>query len=397
MNETTGKGKHGRVLSPSMFPGWIGRYVSAMEGTRFPASFHALTGIFVLTVTVGRRARLQRDGYVLWPPMSILLLGHSGVGKSASLTLGRDMLSHVVQLDERPAFILEHALEYTPSSLIQEWRDKQEDLALSYLEGAVTANELKAILKERTGNENASQFLIEACEHRDLTSKTVSRGTRTVKGVTVAFAFCSSLPYLRQSLTADEFGGGLMHRFLIAHEVKKAPIESASPDPETLARLAAELRDIWQGSPEEMVLGKDGVAALRRCRDRGEDRKYTNGHLSGYWNRYDAIVAKIALAFALADEVKVISAAHVDGAAEFLDDFLYPPMEALVHELSHGQRERRLIDLADDLSLSGETGVPRGEFLRRLPGTTMRARHEALSLMEELGLARGTSTTVYRR
>lgn len=397
MLEVSGRDRVGRELTASHFPGWIRRYIEVHSGTRFPLSYHALVGTFILTSAVGRRAQLPRDGYSLWPPTSILLLGHSGVGKSASLLLGREILAQAIDPTSRPTFIIDHALEYTPSSLIQEWRDRQDEMALECLEGIVTANELKAILKERTGNENASQFLIEACEHKDLTSKTVSRGTRTVHNLTVAFAFCSSLHYLRQSLTADEFGGGLMHRFLIAHEWKKAPIKGWSLDLGARSALAHDLTRIARDTPAVMSVDPLADSLLSRARELAEEKEYTSSHLSGFWNRFDAIIAKLALAFALADESRTILPDHVTQAREVIEGFLYPPMAALVDELSHGHRERRLFDLADNLALSGSRGVPLPRFLRDLPGANYRAKQEALATMEGLGLCKVRDGVVYRR
>lgn len=374
-------------VDPETFSGWLADYVKVGSRTRFPVSFQALSGVFALSSIVGRKCGLRRSGYTLWPPTSILLLGHSGVGKSASLMIARSVVEAGVDGVDRPEFLINHAFEQTTSGLHARWAQHQADRGLGFLEGISTANELKSILARRTGTENASQFLIEACEHKNLTTFTLGRGECTVKNMTIAFGFCSPVHYLRSAVSIDDFGGGLMHRFLIAHETQKQEVEEGEVRGEDVMSLALRARSLWEDAPLYAEVDPAAENRLNAIRNSSEHRKYSSVHLSGFWNRYDAIVAKVGLIFAISDGEFRVKVEHVDRAELFLRRSLYPPVEELVQELSHGPRERALYDIGDDLYMAGDDGLPISEVLRRLPGTSMRSKNEALELMKTLGIA----------
>lgn len=364
--------------------GWLKDYVDATAGTRFPPSFNTLVGIFALSAVVGRKACVRRNGFRLFPPTSIILLGHSGVGKSKSLSIGKTVVA--MAAEDRPGFFISTAASFTMRGLMENWRTLQDKDDVGVLEGIVTVNEASAILTSKTGTETMAQWLIELLEHEDIEDFTSSKGHSLIKNVTVALGLCSTVDYLRKAISVDQFAGGLMHRFLVAHEVRRPDIEESPPPLETLSALATELRSIRDRVGEYMSISRDAEDMLRRIGRLAEKKDMRTVYLSGFWNRFSAVVAKVACVFALSDGEDEIAKGHVERAEILLRNFLYGPLEALVLEMSFGPRQQALFQRADELFYCGESGMLRSDFEKRLPSTSARASSEMMLFLETTGM-----------
>lgn len=377
MIETTG--------DPSgLVTGWLKRYLEITKGTRFPASFHLLCGIFALSSTMGRKACIRRGGFRLFPPTSIFLLGSSGVGKSKALQTARMLVRMVAE--DRPGFSILHASSFTTRGLMEAWGRAQADSGLGYLEGIVTVNEASAILTAKTGTETMAQWIIDLLEHENIEDWTGKGGHAIVKNVTVALGICSTVDYLRKAITVDQFAGGLMHRFLIAHETTRPDVDERPILNEEIHELADGLRAIVTDPPEYMQVSKEADILIAAFGRQAERRNISSAYLSGFWNRYSMMLARVGGIFALSDGGFCIERKHIEAADLFLKRFIYPPLEAFVIEMSYGGKQQALFRLADELFLAGEKGLSEQEFKRKMPTTSGRTAQEMLDFLISLGV-----------
>lgn len=387
MIETTG--------DPSAFAnGWLKEYMDTTRCLRFPPSYQFLCGLFALSAVVGRRASLRVGGFRLFPPLSIILMGSSGVGKSKSLEVARGVVRQAAE--DREGFVVLHASHFTSRGLMDRWMAEQNRSGLSYLEGIVTVNEASAILTEKTGTETMAQWLIDLLEHGDVEDVTGVRGHSIVKNATVALGLCSTVEYMRKAIKVEQFAGGFMHRFLIAHELRRPSTEGGSLDHQALAMLGESLRAIREEAPEEMEVSKEAAVFIDMTARKAEDRSLTSAYMTGFWNRFGVMVAKVGGLLAISDGDWVLRRGHCEAAEAFIRRFIYPPLDALVAEMSYGPKQAALFRLADDLYLAGEGGIDRAKFERGIPGTSLRQISEAMEFLKRMGLIHERAARVWR-
>lgn len=397
--ETTGIDNHSEFTV-----GWLNRYCEAVSHTRFPPSFHVLCGLFALSSIVGRRARIVRPSYTLYPPISILLLGLSGVGKSQSLKLARRVieLACSCDLEFKARFHCLHAHKFSPRGLMDYWAKWQAEQASDGnatppIEGTVTVNELSAILTSTTGNENAAQWIIDVLEHDEISAFTGYRGRTLVHDVTVAFGMCAPLDELRETVTVRQFANGFMHRFLVAHETKKPEhMDESRVDFRALNDLAIEAFEIRDAAPDTLIFDAGADALLRAQANRAEGKSYTTVYLSGFWNRFEGMCAKVAGVRALSDHRSIVTAEDVKAARLLIEERLYPPLATLVDELSMGRKMADIFRIADDLYFAGPDGMEALTLKRKIPATTIRAQADLISLIKKFGLLYERKGRFYR-
>lgn len=381
MIESTG------LRNPSQYVnGWVGDYLNAVEATRFPLSFHFLAGLWALTSLVGRKGRLRRPGFDLYPPLSIMLLGDSGVGKSSTMNLA---LRGIIQpaSKNRQGFFCPDSPRITERGLIGPW-DKAQKHGIQRIEGAYGFPEAKSLLGKRVGAESIMQFLIDCLDHGSKYDSTGVYGEIPLKNITIALCVCSTLDPLRESVSPGEFvDGGFVHRFLVAHEIRR-PQDTVEGlvDEGVLSTLAHRAAGIANRVPEELTISDSAVKLLNTFREQSEDRSYDVSSLAGFWNRLSTMAAKLGMAFAISEESWEVSKAHVEKAEKFLRGHIYPPLRALVLELSYDKGTRRIFKVSEDLFYAKEKGIPLTEVNSRLGAGGLKQAQERLSLMRDLGL-----------
>lgn len=374
-----------RVFAPE--GSWLDRYCTAMAVTRFPTSYQLSCGLFALTTVVGRRARMRRGGYQLYPPLSVILLGTSGVGKSRSMSGARKVIEAALEGTDIP-FLVDHSWKWTPSGLIEQWakwqrRGKPGEHAP--LEGAYTTDELGALLERSTGTENAPRFFINVLEHDGFTDTTRGRGRVEIKRVGVGFGLCATLKDLRASVPAHLFASGLMHRFLITHERVRPETDESDLDDGALYALGQEALQIRDDAPEDMLMEEGVDQYLRQLQNRAEQRKCSSD-LQGFWNRFSPWCLKLGMARAISDSRWAVSRDDVVAGEDLMLRFVYNPLERLVEELAAGPRMAKLYELQEDLHCAGRGGLPRVTVLRKMATGDKRQTEDALGQLLSLEL-----------
>lgn len=384
-------------------PGWLGRYVEwASGGNNFPLSFHLLSGLFALSTVMGRKAQVPFHGDTLRLPQSVLLLGPSAVGKSQTLYRAGRLIRDAVHepwnnalgmYNLRPGFVYSEQ-GFTPRGLMNSWSRTQAQQEVDYLEGAHIETEMAKIVTQRKGAENMNTWIISVLEHRDLEDFTGMYGHVRIPNISLAFGFASTMAYLRKALDVDEFSGGLMHRFLIAHETE--PRGLVAPQQGDYEALVEELRQLHASAPEVLGASKHALSHLGRLER--VRRTFSTHQLSGFWGRFSMLTGKIAGAMAIASGSGEISKDHVLLASDLLRNHLAPVLEGIVEQLAAPPDQKLMFDLQESLESTGPKGWAAKQLIRKSGKTSQRGQEELLTNMVDMGFAfRGKNGRFYAR
>ena len=386
--------------SKEFAPGWLGDYVSVCGRNRIPQSFHLLSGLCGLGTVVGRTASVHRSSFTLFPPQSILLLGNSGVGKSQALRMMKTVIvratTPMANFPPRPAFYLGSGT-LTPRGLMQDWLEMQSVDQTDVLEGIHIEGEIANLIQARKGTENLTTWMIQVLEHDVVEDRTGTYGIVKIGGVTACFALGSTLEYLRKSISADEFAGGFMHRFLVGYEEEQDYGKTEiSPKDDEMDFLALELRKIHAGAPKNLSISSGAEKHLDLLHNR--QTFYSNHYLSGFWNRYDGLVLKVAQLFTLAQRKTTVSREDVRLADRLFSEHLYEPLAGIIDQVSSSREHKHLLAVSDSLKSAGPKGWNTDTLINKLGlGGSWKAT-DAIRYMEEAGLIfrKGTSRWVGR-
>ena len=271
---------------------------------------------------------------------------------------------------------------FTP---IMGFRDEQGRSGLDCAEGAVTVDEASAVFTSRVGTETMDEFIIKAHERKDIETITQRDGELVVRNFTAGMAFGSTVGKIRRSMNAEAFGGGLMHRFLIAHELQMRPIDASDVDPLLMASLAQEALEIRHRAPDEMGIAPDAKRKLKMIAAIGQDKALKNEEMSGFFNRQYAISAQLAITIALSEHRTRIEYKDIDEAYS-LTNALVVPLVELVRELRFGTQQQVLFQLAEVVYHLGEEGMDFTDFKQSIPATNSRSLKDAIQFLKELNL-----------
>ena len=290
----------------------------------------------------------------------------------------------------RPGFTISQG-GFTIRGLMNEWLRVAaggQQMGEMALEGTAIENELGNVVKERTGAESITTWIIQALEHDTIEDTTGLYGHQIIQNVTISFLFCSTLQYVRKSLSADEFAGGFMHRFMIAYETENDPmVLEKIPSLSEKADLVSELQAIRKSAPESLTV--DRSASSRLDSIRRQPRHYGNAKLAGFYNRLEGITLKLGMLMALGDARKTVTLADVELAYELLIEHFAPSLEGILDQLDASQEKKALLDLADSLYSTGPAGWSFEHFLHKLGTANKRRQSEVFAglISMELGFA----------
>jgi len=331
-------------------------------------------------------------GDLVWLPQSVLLLGPSAVGKSQSLyragrvirAAAHEPWNNALGMHQMwPGFTYSEQ-GFTPRGLMNAWQRLQAAHEVEFLEGAHIETEMAKVVTQRKGSEITSTWLISVLEHRDLEDFTGMYGHCRIPNVTIGFGFASTMAYLRKALDVDEFAGGLMHRFLIAHESE--PRHSIQPNVnEDFEALVEELRQLRRQAPQQLVFSPKAKSHMNRIE---KQRRFYNTHqLSGFWGRFSLLVGKLAGIRAIAQGSGTIERQDVLASAELLRIHMAPVLEGIVEQLGAAPEQKLMFDLQESLESTGPKGWSQAQLIRKSGKTSQRGQEELLNSIVSMGFA----------
>ena len=367
--------------------GWLMEYCEQAGKTRFPWSYHVMCSLFTLGAIVGRKACLRRNEGTTYPPIGLMLLGESGVGKSCSFGIAVNVIK--LATHDLPGYRVDTDYSDTIRGIMNIWEDTQARHQVNYLEGVLVMNELSAFLTNRVGTEIAGQWIIEMCENNaKVSTKTGGNGETAVENPRIGFGFASTLAYLRDACSGAHFAGGFMWRFLIAHEPRIMIDENRDGrvGEEACEQLAADAREIRDDAPDEMKLHPGAAAKLKSYRQNEESQYYPSSYLSGFWNRFEMNIAKVALLLALGDRRDEIVIDDIVRGHKLVRRKIYPPLVQLIKQIMAGPSKQRLFGVVDDLWFSGSKGWEIGALHERFDVTSIKRCQEIEVLLTSQNL-----------
>jgi len=335
-----------------------------------------------LSCIVGRRAVLRMSTFKIWPPLWVLLLGDSGVGKSCTMEVCR----RVVEAAGEGAvgWTAGRYAKLTPRGFMEKWQKLQEHT--DTIEGIETIGELSGALVRSTGTEDIMAQIIEWSAFDDIRTSTGYLGESVVTNFTAGIGACSVIDTLMDTMSVNAFTGGFLHRFITCYEREMTNQEEEILEDQEVRYLAHLAQNIRINAPEEMHLTTRAQHAVESYKRLAEDNNYRSRYMTGFWHRYPGLACKLGITFALSDGHDEIDLPDIERAHKLLSRHIYPALEALVIRMSAPPTLKAIFNAHDDLAKAREYGLSESDLFVALGASTPRAQAEMLAAMQRMNL-----------
>lgn len=373
--------------APFVGDGWLRDYMEICSQNTYPYSYHLLSGLFALGGIIGRRAAVDRASFTLYPSLSIILLGTSGIGKSASIKLAARVVKHAATINHIPYMRSHVWISLTPRGMMNAWQAIQRDHAGAPIEGIEVIDEMTGALKSRKGNEIVNEWIIGALSHTEVKDITAARGEAIVEDFTVGFGFCGVMETLRETLDESSFTGGFMHRFVMAYELDSDDRRAKVINDDDLKDLAAKALKIRAAAPPFLTLSEGADQTAKAIYSSTRGRSLERHSLNGFWNRVSEVCIKLAMLFAVSESRWVIEERDIKLADKFIRGHLYPGLAATATQLGASPQMRRLYGVHENLLAARTKGLPLAQVLMDIGYNSKRQCETTLNFMEDLLLA----------
>jgi len=303
---------------------WFQDWLKCFPTAEAPKSYILLTAMAFTGAALGRRCYMDQDVHKIYPMLNLLLIGPSGIGKSTSLGLGRQMLEQL-DLPTRPQLIIGAP---TPEKL-------HEDLVANP-HAILIASELAAFFSKQRYMEALVPMVTELLDYRPIERRTRMRGIVRVEEPAVTVVGGSTQEWLQEQLPDSATTGGFLARFLIINELHRS---QRVPLPGTamgrgLRKEIDQLRMTTLGNFKHLIEGAPAVVGFRSYSDSDTfslwyaNHKPPTGHLAPFAARSREFVLRLSLLVALSRLHTSIEAADIDAAVT-----IYSYCEARLQEV----------------------------------------------------------------
>lgn len=320
-------------------PGWIKYYLKLVSGQESPVSFHLFGMLTCIGAALGRRTRLDRTFFKVWPNMSVVLTGPAGGPRKTSAC---EMASSTVRAGFK-SWQRRAIMDATPPAMVEELGTSGKKDSI----GFIMAPEFRTFFPNQQFMEGAVPLITRLLDNPD--SHPVSRILRkggALKNVTLSMLGGSTLDWLGK-LPQDAQGGGFLTRILIVHEERA---NTAQPKPvRGRAAMAAALKNGLRGVE---TYGR-GLVTLSADADAHFDKLYkdlrarvgVHPKLALYYNRKAAHLLKLALLLTL--PAKVVSKKRLlaaEAILEWLEEPL-PDVYRIIGMSKAGEYTKQVLDM----------------------------------------------------
>jgi hypothetical protein len=192
------------VPNDSLLHAWL----DSMEITEVPVSYQIAVGLSVLGASLKRWVYFDQEKWKVYPNMSVLLVGPSGIGKDTIINAGAQCLETLAIVPE----VGGRTIEGVMSQLLG-----VGDPACAYL----LAQELTAFLGGKDYQKSMAQELTHLLSTGSAVNiSTKSGGQSTIRNPTLTVFTGSTKEWLHSATPDGSLEGGLFPRFLIVCESK---------------------------------------------------------------------------------------------------------------------------------------------------------------------------------
>lgn len=179
-------------------------YIHARALIEPPVSYDLLCGAAVLSLALKRDVWVDQEMWKVYPAMSVMLVGPSGVGKNTAIGAAKE----IAKLLEVP-IIGGNTIEALVDQ-VQRCGNPASCL--------ITAEELADMIGKKDYQQGLISGITDLLDTKDFKDISLKSSSRRIQAPTVGF-MCGSTPlWLHSMLPKDSMGGGFYGRFLVAAE-----------------------------------------------------------------------------------------------------------------------------------------------------------------------------------
>jgi len=303
-----------------MADNFIRDFVDLFQGTEVPSIYRMWTALCGVSAVLGRRVKLQLGQLVYYPNVMVILVGSSGIKKSTPINKLRQRVFSL-PTDYRPNIV---ATSLTPAAMVKSLirRTNQHSLFSETCEGFGFVSELGNFLSKGAYDSGMASLIIDLYDCESYMKETISHGIENVPDPCFGLLAGTTPDWIREGIPQGAVGGGLTSRFIFVY-VEDRPNPVADPPwtalhqaaleriDRQLARMAILSGDV-QLSPEAYLM------YVREYNSWHRSDFFQNPSLSGYANRRNGHILKVAMLFAIAGGSMVITEGHYDGARQVI-------------------------------------------------------------------------------
>ena len=188
-------------------------YLDSQAITEVPASYSLSCGLAILGFLCRRAIWIDQVNWRVWPNLSVLLVGPSGIGKDVAIDAGRHAMEEIKGFN-RDTII--------GGATSEAWKDQLLQLQNTYGSPTVAllpANEFTALLGGKDYQKSMVQELTDLLSTGSAVDiSTKSAGKQVLYGPTLTVLAGSTPDWLQKAMPEGSLEGGLLPRFLIVVE-----------------------------------------------------------------------------------------------------------------------------------------------------------------------------------
>ena len=303
-----------------MTENFIRDFIELFQGTEVPPIYRMWTALSGVSAVLGRRVKLQVGQLTYYPNVMVVLVGASGIKKSTPINQLRKRIFSL-PTDFRPNVV---ATSLTPAALVEALirRTNQHSLFSETCEGFALISELGNFFSKGSYEGGLPSLVIDLYDCESYMKETRSHGIEAVPDPCFGLLGGTTPDWIRESIPQGAVGGGLTSRFIFVY-VEDRPNPVADPPwtpshqaaleriDRQLARMAVLCGDVTL-SPEAYIMYVNEYNAWH------QSEFFQSPSLSGYANRRNGHILKVAMLFAIAGGSMVITEGHYDGARQVI-------------------------------------------------------------------------------
>jgi hypothetical protein len=393
--------KYNKLVPDASF---LGQYLRYCDGSETPYAYDFWTGVWLLSVAIGRGVVVDRPGAPVFLNLYCILVAESGITRKSTsvrraVSFARDLCSETNLLIESRT---------TPEKL-------EFDLALQSLEhgtayASIAIDELVKFLGTEKYVKGMPTLLTDLYDSPTVRTGggSLVRGATEIRNVYINFLSASTPSWLLRAVNPDVIEGGFTSRviFVVAENPKRvAPWPEAGND-SAKQGIRTALDDVKR---QALSVSRIGITEGGRARYerwyRSRDKK-RDPFRASFQSREDSHILRLAALLSVNDGTWEIQANHVTAATRIITEVREDG--ATIFE-GTGTNSRIVLGvdaLRDKLIAAGLGGTKQGELTKSLQGRlNAEELKTALNIMHDLDmvqrfdgvqLGRGRPVTMWR-
>lgn len=382
----------------------LGLYLRYMNEQETPYSFDFWTGIWLLSVAIGRGTVVNRPRAPVYLNLFCLLVAESGVTRKSSAV--REAVRFARPLSETTGDLIEGKI--TPELFEARLHQQGKDLGTGC--AAIAVSELVTFLGREKYNEQMPTLLTDLYDCPELRTGggSLSTGKRTLRNIFVSFLSASTPAWLLRAVNPDVIEGGFTSRvcFIVAETPKRLqswPSEGDAKLSEYIKIKLEEIRERAKSIPAIEISPGGRSSFDRWYKSRS---LYRDPFRSSFQSREDAHILRLAAMLCINDGCWVIHKQHVIAAIKIITEVREDGASIFEGTGSNSRLVIGIDKLRDKLLAAGMGGLAQKDLTKAVQ-QFMKAEEmkAALDIMQDLAmvsqfqlpaLGKGRPTTIWR-